>query len=62
MRKVRSLQRRIVKAVLESEEKYDLHHVNGNHHDNRIENLALLHPNCHRQTHQGEVEWIVLNM
>jgi hypothetical protein len=27
-----------------------LHHVNGNRHDNRLENLVLLCPNCHSQT------------
>lgn len=27
-----------------------LHHINGNHHDNRLENLQLLCPNCHSQT------------
>jgi hypothetical protein len=27
-----------------------LHHINGNKHDNRLENLALLCPNCHSQT------------
>jgi hypothetical protein len=27
-----------------------LHHVNGERHDNRLENLALLCPNCHSQT------------
>jgi 5-methylcytosine-specific restriction endonuclease McrA len=28
----------------------ELHHINGVGHDNRLENLALLCPNCHSQT------------
>lgn len=28
----------------------DLHHINGNHFDNRLENLIILCPNCHRLT------------
>jgi DNA-binding CsgD family transcriptional regulator len=28
----------------------ELHHLNGDRHDNRLENLALLCPNCHSQT------------
>jgi hypothetical protein len=28
----------------------DLHHLNGDPKDNRLENLVLLCPNCHRQT------------
>ena len=28
-----------------------LDHINGERHDNRIENLRLLCPNCHSQTH-----------
>jgi DNA-binding CsgD family transcriptional regulator len=27
-----------------------LHHVNGDRHDNRLENLSILCPNCHSQT------------
>lgn len=27
-----------------------LHHINGDHNDNRIENLQILCPNCHSQT------------
>jgi DNA-binding transcriptional ArsR family regulator len=28
----------------------ELHHRNGSRHDNRLENLAILCPNCHSQT------------
>ena len=28
----------------------ELHHINGNHYDNRIENLQILCPNCHSKT------------
>ena len=28
----------------------ELHHINGNHYDNRLENLQILCPHCHSQT------------
>lgn len=34
----------------------ELDHMNGDHHDNRIENLRILCPNCHslQSTHRGK--------
>lgn len=34
----------------ESKIPIQLHHINGNHYDNRFENLMILCPNCHAQT------------
>ena len=35
---------------LDEDLKLELHHINGNHFDNRLENLQILCPNCHSQT------------
>lgn len=43
------------KQMIQPEDALDLHHLNGNHQDNRIENLVLLHPNCHRQVHHSGI-------
>jgi RNA-directed DNA polymerase len=41
----------ICRQVIQCEEPLALHHRDGNHQNNRRENLILLHPNCHRQVH-----------
>ena len=37
-------------------ENLELHHINGNHYDNRLENLQILCPNCHAltETYRGK--------
>ena len=37
--------------VLQYDESLELHHRDGNHQNNRLVNLVLLHPNGHRQAH-----------
>ena len=39
----------------------ELHHINGNHYDNRLENLQILCPNCHSQTDNFRDRKIVEN-
>jgi Homeodomain-like domain-containing protein/HNH endonuclease len=60
----RNIRRRMIAAGLKEDEcelcgvstwrgqplSLELHHVNGNGQDNRIENLQILCPNCHSQT------------
>jgi hypothetical protein len=41
----------VCRQVIQSEEDLELHHRDGNHQENRLTNLVLLHPNCHRQVH-----------
>jgi RNA-directed DNA polymerase len=41
----------LCRQVIQSEEALELHHRDGNHQNNQRANLALLHPNCHRQVH-----------
>lgn len=36
--------------ICEYTENLELHHINGDHYDNRIENLQILCPNCHAKT------------
>jgi RNA-directed DNA polymerase len=41
----------VCRQVIQVEEEVELHHRDGNHQNNQRGNLALLHPNCHRQEH-----------
>jgi RNA-directed DNA polymerase len=41
----------VCRQVLQKDEEHHLHHRDGNHQNNSIENLVLLHPTCHRQQH-----------
>ncbi len=35
-----------------------VHHRDGNHHNNEIENLELICPNCHCEEHYLEKSWL----
>lgn len=37
------------RQVIQVEEDVELHHRDGNHQNNHLGNLVLLHPTCHRQ-------------
>jgi RNA-directed DNA polymerase len=39
------------RQVIQVEEEVELHHRDGQHQNNQLGNLVLLHPNCHRQEH-----------
>ncbi len=41
----------VCRQVIQREEALELHHRDGHHQNNRLANLVLLHPNCHRQVH-----------
>ena len=41
----------LCRQVIQFDADIELHHRDGNHHNNRLANLVLLHPNCHRQVH-----------
>jgi RNA-directed DNA polymerase len=43
----------VCRQTIQQEDGVDLHHLNGNHDDNRLGNRVLLHPNCHRQVHHN---------
>jgi RNA-directed DNA polymerase len=43
----------VCQQVLQCEETLELHHRDGDHQHNRLMNLALLHPTCHRQVHHA---------
>lgn len=56
-----SLRKRLIKSELKKNEcelchisgediSLELHHINGDHYDNRLENLQILCPNCHSKT------------
>lgn len=39
------------RQVIQYNEEVELHHKDGHHQNNRLANLVVLHPNCHRQVH-----------
>jgi len=41
------------RQVIQFDADIELHHRDGNHHNNRLVNLVLLHPNCRRQVHSA---------
>jgi len=38
---------------LNSEDVVEVHHVDGNHRNNRIANIALIHGHCHDEVHRS---------
>jgi RNA-directed DNA polymerase len=44
------------RQVIQVEEEVELHHRDGNHQNNQLGNLVLLHPTCHHQEHYAP-EW-----
>ncbi len=46
----------ICKEPVNGEREWHIHHVDGNHDNNKMNNLIILHTNCHRLVHGRKSE------
>ena len=44
----------VCKQAIAADEEVDLHHLDENHQNNKLDNVVWLHPNCHRQLHHSD--------